>query len=155
MRKMVRIRTKSTGHELALSLRNAYLTMHRQTDACFAEAGVTADQFVLLCALADEKEALTQQELADRITSDRNTLRAMLLLLEEKKLLRRDPHPTDKRARLVRLTPDGEQVQQVLWTQSETFRKHLASLLSPEDTEDLLALLRRFAWALMPQEDAP
>jgi hypothetical protein len=66
------------GHHLALALRGAYLAMHRTCDAHFARAGVTADQFVVLAALAPG-QALTQRELAARTSSDPNTLRAMLV----------------------------------------------------------------------------
>lgn len=83
--------------------------MHRQTNDCFAPDGVTADQFALLSALADA-DAVTQQELVRRIGSDPNTVRAMLLLLEERGLLARDRHPADGRARCVTLTPKGRRV---------------------------------------------
>lgn len=100
------MRAISQGRELAMALRIAYLLMHRQTDAVFTDTGVTADQFVLLSALA-KRGAMSQQDLAESIASDANTLRAMLLLLENKMLIRRDPHPNDRRARLVCLTLEG------------------------------------------------
>ena len=40
------------GHELAMALRTAYLALHRRTDAALARHRVTADQFVLMAALA-------------------------------------------------------------------------------------------------------
>ena len=55
----------TSGRELARALRAAYLALHRQTNDCFAKDGVTADQFVLLSALADA-DAVTQQELVRR-----------------------------------------------------------------------------------------
>ena len=82
------------GHELALALRVAYLTMHRRTEAVLVADGVTADQFVVLCALS-ESVSLTQRELVDRTASDHNTVRAMLVLLERHDLIERRPHPTD------------------------------------------------------------
>jgi DNA-binding MarR family transcriptional regulator len=63
----------------------------------FAKLGVTADQFVLLATLA-RGHALTQRELAARMPSDPSTVRAMLVLLEERGLVSRDTHPTDGRA---------------------------------------------------------
>ncbi|MGC4043540.1 MAG: MarR family transcriptional regulator [Armatimonas sp.] len=151
---MPRVRSKSAmspGHELAMALRRAYLLMHRRADASFHNAGVTADQFVVLGALA-EAGALTQQELASRIASDANTLRAMLLLLEKKELVRREPHPTDGRARLVRLTEAGQEQYDLLWKESDEFRERLAALLGPDDTGALIALLNRLARALPPGE---
>ena len=72
----------TAGHEVALALRAAYLALHRRTNAWFATHGVTADQFVMLSALADA-DAVTQQELVRRVGSDPNTVRAMLLLNEQ------------------------------------------------------------------------
>jgi hypothetical protein len=66
-----------TGHELALALRSAYLSMHRRADAVLARFGVTADQFVLMAAIA-EGDGLTQQDLVRRLSSDASTVRAML-----------------------------------------------------------------------------
>ena len=51
--------TSAAGHGLAMGLRAAYLTMHRRANAEFARLGLTADQFVILMALA-EVDAVTQ-----------------------------------------------------------------------------------------------
>src|SRR5437868_2636813 len=111
----------TSGHEIALALRAAYLALHRQSDAHFARHGVTADQFVLLATLA-EGDALTQQELARRASSDANTVRAMLLLLEGRGLVARERHPTDGRARSVALTARGRRVYAKLWAAGELVR---------------------------------
>src|SRR5579859_5187478 len=79
----------TSGREVARALRSAYLALHRQTNACFAKDGVTADQFVLLAVLA-EADAVTQQELVRRVGSDPSTMRAMLLLLEGRGLVARE-----------------------------------------------------------------
>jgi DNA-binding MarR family transcriptional regulator len=92
--------------ELPLALRTAYLTLHRRSDVVFAEFGITADQFVLLATLA-RGQAMTQRELAVRMPSDPSTVRAMLVLLEKQGLVMREAHPTDARARTVRLTKVG------------------------------------------------
>ncbi|MBB6051172.1 MarR family winged helix-turn-helix transcriptional regulator [Armatimonas rosea] len=141
---MLRVRSISQGHELALALRSAYLEMHRCVDTQFRQTGVTADQFVVLSALA-EAGCLTQRRLADQITCDQNTLRAMLLLLEKKGLVLRQPHPTDGRARLVSLTSEGEVLQKALSEQLNPLRQSLGESLRPEETELLLELLRRVA----------
>src|SRR5438046_9920715 len=102
------MRRMASGHEMARALRAAYVALHRQTNDCFAKDGVTADQFVLLSALADA-DAVTQQELVRRVGSDANTVRAMLLLLEGRGLVARERHPADGRARCVTLTGKGRQ----------------------------------------------
>src|SRR3954465_12038489 len=103
-----------TGHKVALALRAAYLALHRQTNDCFAKDGVTADQFVLLAALA-EADAVTQQELVRRVGSDPSRVGALLLPREGRGLVPRQRHPADGRARCVTLTVKGRQVFKRLW----------------------------------------
>lgn len=138
------------GHELAMALRAAYLTMHRCADARFARHGVTADQFVVLATLANA-DALTQRELARRTGSDPNTVRAMLMLLEERGLVARTPHPTDGRARIVTLTPAGRACFRRLWKDGELVRNRLLGALRLGEVETLLALLNRIANTLCPE----
>jgi DNA-binding MarR family transcriptional regulator len=139
----------TTGHEVGLALRAAYLAFHRQSNDCFAAGGVTADQFVLLAALA-EAEALTQQELVRRIGSDPNTVRAMLLLLQRRGLVARRPHPADGRARRVLLTAKGRRAYEALWVRGEPLRARLLAAFRPDEAAALLALLRRVAEVMAP-----
>jgi DNA-binding MarR family transcriptional regulator len=131
-----------TGHDLAMALRTAYLTMHRRTNAAFAAEAVTADQFVVLCALS-ESNVLTQRELVERTNSDPNTLRAMLVLLERRELVERRPNPEDARARRVLMTAKGRRMHQRLWSHSEGVRQDMLRQLSPEEVGTLVTLLRR------------
>ena len=139
----------TSGREVARALRAAYLALHRQTNDCFAADGVTADQFVVLSALADA-DAVIQQELVRRINSDPNTVRAMLLLLEGRGLVARGRHPADGRARCVTLTGKGRQVFRKLWARSEPLRARLLAAFRPEEVTALVGLLRRVAEALAP-----
>lgn len=143
-----------TGHELAMALRVAYLTLHRRTNAALAGEGVTADQFVVLDALTGS-DALTQRELVERTASDTNTLRAMLVILERRGLIARRPHPTDGRARQVSLTPEGRRVHRALWTRSEGLRSEILEHLSDSDVDRLVVLLRRITTALDQSSPRP
>jgi DNA-binding MarR family transcriptional regulator len=140
----------TTGSELALALRAAYLALHRRSEARFARHGVTADQFVLLAALARGGHALTQRELGRRMSSDPSTVRAMLVLLERRGLVGRDKHPTDARARTVSLTAKGTRMYQRLWAAGEPVRERLLGALSPGEAGSLVELLARVARALDP-----
>jgi DNA-binding MarR family transcriptional regulator len=137
------------GHELAMSLRAAYLVMHRRTGAALARTGVTADQFVVLSALS-EADALTQRELVSRTSSDPNTMRAMLVLLERQGLIKRRPHPSDGRARSVSLTRTGRNTFRSLWRESEPLRIALVTALAPAEATALVDQLRRIAKTLEP-----
>src|SRR5205823_4119632 len=130
----------NTGHELAMELRFAYLAMHRRADVVLARFGVTTDQFVLLASLEDA-DALTQQNLVRRLSSDASTVWAMLTLLEERGLVSRAAHPTDGRARCVSLTPKGRRALERMKKGSESIRAALLEALGPEQVEALKKLL--------------
>lgn len=153
---LVRIRITLDGslvldpqEQIPLSLRAAYLTLHRQSDAAFAAYGVTADQFVLMARLAEDG-AMTQKELADRMPSDPSTVRAMLVLLEERGLVRRNPHPTDRRARMAELTPAGRRKFDQLWKAGDAIRTQAVSQMSSDDALTLVKLLNQFTESLDP-----
>jgi DNA-binding MarR family transcriptional regulator len=116
--------------------------MHRETDAQLAPWRVTADQFVVLGALS-EGDALSQRELVERTSSDPSTLRAMLVLLEGRDLIARRPHPTDGRARSVRLTARGRRTFTRMWSHSELLRESLVAGLTPAEARQLVRLLGR------------
>ncbi|HEX3147913.1 MAG TPA: MarR family winged helix-turn-helix transcriptional regulator [Gemmataceae bacterium] len=141
----------TTGHELAIALRSAYLALHRRSDARFARHGVTADQFVLLATLARGGEALTQRELAHRMASDPSTVRSMLILLAARGLVERDAHPTDARARTVALTAKGRHAYRRLWKAGESIRARALGALGPGEAETLARLLGQVTEALNPE----
>ena len=139
----------TTGHDIAIALRAAYLALHRRSDVRFAPHGVTADQFVLLATLA-RGHALTQRELARRMASDPSTVRAMLVLLAARGLVGRGAHPTDARARTVALTEKGRRAYRRLWAAGEPIRARMRGALRPGEAETLVRLLGRVAGALDP-----
>jgi len=98
------------GYKLGMLLRKAYLAFHRRANAWMLEHGVTADQFVLLTVVAREP-GITQITIVERTGSDPNTVAAILRLLEERRLVRREAHARDGRARCVFLTAEGRRVQ--------------------------------------------
>ncbi len=133
--------------ELPMALRAAYLAMHRQSDAQFAMYGVTADQFVLLATLS-RGDAFTQRELAQRMSSDPSTVRAMLVLLEKQGLVEREVHPRDSRARNVALTAAGKRKFRQLWNAGESIRDKMLRAVQPDSAAELINLLERIAESL-------
>jgi DNA-binding MarR family transcriptional regulator len=128
-------------------LRAAYLAMHRSTNAHLARSGVTADQFVLLCVLVDGS-ALTQQDLARRSSSDPNTIRPMLEILERRGLVTRHRHLSDGRARTVKLTTKGLETWKKLAAATEPVRERLLAAFRPAEISTVLDNLGRIAGAM-------
>ncbi len=132
------------GHELAIVMRKSYWLMHRRTEECFRAASVTAEQFVVLSILV-EFGPMNQRQLADRASTDPNTLRAILKLLEARKLIVRQLDPNDGRAWIVTTTKSGRALYRKLWASSEPLRQSWLDRLSPESVESLILLLEAFA----------
>jgi DNA-binding MarR family transcriptional regulator len=136
-------------HDVAMGLRMAYWAMHRYTDTCLAGLDVTGNQFVLLALLAEE-DGITQQELVRRASSDPNTIRAMLVLLEKRGLVARDEHPADGRALRITLTREGRRTYDKTWAETEPVRQRLLAVLKLEETDALVQVLTRVAQVMAP-----
>lgn len=134
---------ESTG----MRLRGAYLTFRRRASAHFDAAGVTADQFVVLTIVAAHK-SLTQREIVDKVFSDPNTISSVLMRLERMKLVRRERHPDDSRARSVSLTALGRKMQRDLQKSIAFLHIRLDGLFSTEERQLLGSLLARIPAAM-------
>ena len=76
---------------------------------------LTSTQFALLCALAwlsRESDKITQVDIANQGNADRMMVSKVLRTLEEKGFITRHDHPTDTRAKLIKLTTKGKVVLQ-------------------------------------------
>ena len=135
------------GHEIAMALRRAYLTMHRQADAVLAPFELTANQFVLL-ALLNERDGVSQRDLVDRASSDPNTIRPVIQTLEAKGYVERRPDPSDGRAWIVEITRSGSSTYTRVRRRTEDFRRQLLSGLEPKEADVLLLALEKLALAM-------
>ncbi len=138
---------------LGMRLRGAYLTFHRWANAHFEQLGLTADQFVVLTLLAEE-DGVTQREVVERAFSDPNTIGEMLTRLEKKKLVRRERHSQDGRARCVFLTPQGRKVQRQLWDSWKGHLEAVDSAFRPAELDALKGLLGRMPGVVAAVRDS-
>ena len=83
---------------------------------------LTQTQFVLLAALGwllKKNDVVTQVEIAIQSNADRMMVSKVLRTLEEKKFISRQEHPTDTRAKIIKLTNEGATVLQKALTTVE------------------------------------
>jgi DNA-binding MarR family transcriptional regulator len=137
----------TSGKDIARGLKIAYALMHRQTQALLSRHDVTADQFVLLALLSLE-DGVTQNELAHRAASDPNTIRAMLVLMEDCGLVIRKPHENDRRAHKVLLTPTGRRLYAKLDKVLKPLQDALLFPFEKQEANRLVDYLRRIADAM-------
>jgi len=112
------------------------------------EFGLTASKFNTLQVLRDEpKRSVTQNDLSTRLTVTGASITGVLDRLERDNLVARESHPTDRRANLVRLTDEGEQLVQNA-SDLHAIRTHeLISALSENEKALLCQLLGKLVEA--------
>ena len=86
--------------------------------------------------------------LSEELGLSPRTITALVDALEEGGLVRRVPHPTDRRAIIVKLTPDGTEMYERMHGQVNEAISELFSDLSEADQDDLLRLLNLVERAL-------
>ena len=123
-------------------LRKAYLSFHRRANAWLLDHGVTADQFVLLTVVAGEP-GITQITIVERTGSDPNTVASILRRLEQRRLVRREAHASDRRVRCVFLTAEGRRVQQRVAEDAEPILAALWDSMADYDRTQIERFLHR------------
>lgn len=84
--------------------------------------GLTHTQFILLTSIAwltNKSENITQVEIANLNNFDRMMVSKVLRTLESKKLITRQEHTNDTRAKIVKLTTNGKKILQIALTKVE------------------------------------
>lgn len=115
--------------------------------------GLSEARFVLLVLLESSPDGLGPSLLADRAGVTRGTITGLLDGLEREGLVRRAPAPDDRRALLVRLTPDGKALARTLLRDHARWIDGLFASLSGAERRQISALLGKI-WSATEQGQA-
>jgi DNA-binding MarR family transcriptional regulator len=106
--------------------------------------GLTPQQAAVLMAVPSAPDnALTPGAVAEAIGADFATTTGLLQRLERDGWLASSPNPHDRRSRLISLTPASAQAVPTLRAIAEGVSAGARDLLSAEELDDLVSLLRR------------
>jgi len=128
---------------LGAQLRRAQRKMYEQFEAWFQADEMTPLQFSILNLIELHPE-LTQKELASQMKVEPASFGESLARLENKGLIVRNPDPRDRRAKMMRLTPDGRRVLDRLIREIHDMERACASNLTEAEQARLLQLLEKF-----------
>jgi DNA-binding MarR family transcriptional regulator len=103
---------------------------------CEHEFGLTRREWRVLSFLSEHEGALSS-ELAEHAMLDRARTSRTLTRLEEKKLIRRQPKPSDRREVHVFLSDEGRRVYQAVFPQVAAINREIASALSAAERQQL------------------
>ena len=112
--------------------------------------GLTPASFGLLNLLGARSGA-TQRELGSEMGIDPSTMVSLIDELETAGLAKRGPHPTDRRAREVVITPKGRRLLERGRQMALQVEDEVLGGLSAGERRELLKLLRRALDAAPPQ----
>ncbi len=106
--------------------------------------GLTHVQFVLLASLAylDTETPVTQKQLADHAATDEMMTSQVVRTLQEAGLVSREPHPSDRRARALAVTPEGRALADRAVVAVEAADQAFFAAAGP-DLPEFTAVLRR------------
>lgn len=115
--------------------------------------GFTLPQFDVLNQLARRPEGMTSVELARQLVTTAGNLTGIVDRLEREGLVRRTPHPADRRAVRLTLTARGRRVVRAAVPTHHRTVARLMAALPRRDVERLRALLGRLRDRLEPRLD--
>jgi MarR family transcriptional regulator for hemolysin len=131
--------------DLCWLLARASALLNAESTAALREMGITPRQhYVLVTARGGDH---TQTDLARTVGLDKTTLMVTLDELERTGLAERRPLPSDRRVRLVAVTPAGQRVLEQADEALQRSRVGVLSLLSDDERPVFLSALSKLAFA--------
>jgi MarR family transcriptional regulator for hemolysin len=136
--------TKRPEETIGLLLVDAARLLRLQIDRALEGAGLdlTAGEARTL-AYVSLYPAFRQTALAAQMNVEPMTLVTFLDKLESRDLVVREPDPTDRRAKIVQLTPDAQPTLEQVLGISRKVQKGALQDFSPDEVERLRTLLKR------------
>lgn len=129
--------------QVGFMLSQAYLLKQRVTNFALKDLDITYMQFVILSTiriLQEEKGWITQQTIADKRRLDKVTVSNTVKTLVQKGLIKRNHHPEDHRALVLRLTTRG---MELATRSKEIVRSTDMKFFSSIDSDQLRETLKR------------
>jgi DNA-binding MarR family transcriptional regulator len=123
---------------------------HLRAADVLGSVGLTPALFALLNVIG-AREGAIQQELGSAMGIDPSTMVSLIDELERGGLAKRRPHPTDRRAREVTITPKGRRLLERARRMAAQVEDEVLRGLTATERRELLALLRRALSSAPPQ----
>src|SRR6516165_4130314 len=133
---------RMTAAQLWWVINKSHHALRLLAEQSITNAGLGLTDFAALEALL-HKGPLTITEIQGKVLLASGSMTAAVDRLEQKGLIKRGPAPSDRRAKVLHLTPEGKRVVET------AFRRHAAELesamvvLNPSEMQHLHALLKK------------
>lgn len=127
--------------ECVVNLIRTESLMAAELNGRFRRFGLTGSSFNVLMILDGAPEPLSPHELGERLLVTRGTVTGLLDTLQRQGLVRRIPHPGDRRMLLIELTETGRTVLRKSRRTHFPAQTEMLSVLSDAEKETLVRLL--------------
>ena len=134
---------KNSDIHLQIILQKAVKSINNKIGKDFREKGITVSQFSVLDVLYTKGE-MRVCELIEKALSTSGNITVVIKNMEQKGWLYKKSCPTDKRAFLVGLTDEGKKLFETLLPEHRNEIKNTYSILSSEEKQELIRILRKF-----------
>lgn len=134
---------KSAGYLANHMARLFAIALHEQ----IRPLGLAPGQFMTLLELWDE-DSLTQKDLVQRLDVEQATMANTLKRMERDGLITRHENPDDRRAQLIRLTPEAKKLKEDATAAANAVNERALAGFSREERRAFIAMMTRAIDAL-------
>lgn len=127
---------------LWIVLARCHRALSQIAEGSIQEAGLGLTDFAVLEALL-HKGPLTITEIQGKVLLASGSMTAAVDRLEKKRLVKRSPAPSDRRAKVLELTPEGRRVIETAFRRHATELESAMAVLNPSEKRELYALLKK------------
>lgn len=141
------MRDEHTQHDLGDQMHRINHRLRRRWGVQLAPYGLSPHYFRALAAIAraqhidDAVTGLKLREIAERLRIAPRSATEVIDGLEERELVQRVPHPSDRRATLVQITDEGLRLHAELRAQRQSSNTEFFAVLDAADRQELNRLL--------------
>ncbi len=131
-----------TAPRLWLVLSRCYRALSQIAERSIQDAGLCLTDFAALEALL-HKGPLTITEIQGKVLLASGSMTAAVDRLEQKGLIKRGPAPSDRRAKVLHLTPEGKRVVETAFNRHAAELESAMAVLGPSEKRQIHSLLRK------------
>jgi len=135
-------KTQIQAARLWLVLSRCYRALSHIAERSIAETGLSLTDFAALEALL-HKGPLTITEIQSKVLLASGSMTAAVDRLEKKGFIKRGASSSDRRAKVLRLTPEGRRVVEAAFSRHAAEFESAAGVLNADEKRELYALLKK------------
>ncbi|MGV7207307.1 MarR family winged helix-turn-helix transcriptional regulator [Oxalobacteraceae bacterium A2-2] len=142
----------SIEERFSAALHNTARTWRQALDRRLKHLGISQASWMAIALTAKEQEPPSQTRLASGVGVEDATMVATIDRLVKAGYMQRTPSPTDRRVKLVSLTPAGQDIYRSLKAEADAMRLELLGGLDPEALRTATAVLEAVQAAVEAQQ---